>query len=150
MNILVTVGTTRFDSLIRYVDTAFRDSDYRFTLQTAGGSYPPVHFPHFTFSNDIDTYYREADLVISHAGAGSIYRLMELGRKVIVVPNLERKDQHQLDIARHMSKEGHVMMVVDFAELAGAIETCARMVPVPFEKTAFFAVDEILDCLLSQ
>ena len=90
MRILVTVGTTRFDSLIKYLDETFAGLDFEFTFQIADGKYEPVNFPFFTFSSDINTYYKESDLVICHAGAGTIYKLLESRKKVIIVPNTER------------------------------------------------------------
>lgn len=45
MKILVTVGTTRFDSLIKYIDETFADSAIEFTFQIADGKYEPINFP---------------------------------------------------------------------------------------------------------
>jgi len=148
VRILVTVGTTKFDGLMRYVDEHFRDSSYQFTLQTANGDYTPVHFPYFNFSDEIETYYRNCDLVISHAGAGSIYRLLELQKKIIVVPNLERYDKHQLDITRFMSEKNYVLTVSNFDELADTITRSETHQFDRFRKQDFFVADEILNFLM--
>ncbi len=150
MKIFVTVGTTKFDGLIRYIDEHFKDSIHEFTLQIAGGNYIPVHFPYFNFTDEIKAYYRDCDLVISHGGAGSIYQLLELQKKVIVVPNLERSDRHQLDITRFMSEKNYVLQVSNLDNLPDAISRCETHQFDRFGKQDFFAADEILDFLIPE
>ncbi|PJB79735.1 MAG: glycosyltransferase [Acidobacteria bacterium CG_4_9_14_3_um_filter_49_7] len=150
MKIFVTVGTTKFDGLIRYVDEHFKDSIHEFTLQIADGNYTPDHFPYFNFTDEIKDYYRDCDLVISHGGAGSIYRLLELQKKIIVVPNLERKDRHQLDIARYMSEKNYVLWVSSFDKLTDTISRCETHQFDRFRKQDFFAADKILDFLIPE
>ena len=55
---------------------------------------------------DKDTFYKiikEASLIISHAGAGTLFKLVQEGKKPIVVPRLSNFDEHlndhQLEIA---------------------------------------------------
>lgn len=148
MNILVTVGTTRFDGLMAYLDTHFRDSAHRFTMQIADGTYRPVHFPWFSFTDEIERYYRESDIVITHGGAGSVYRLLELGKRTIVVPNLERNDRHQLDLATYMAERDHVQMVLDFEELGPAIDRCSRYAFKPYQREPFHATADIFAFLV--
>ena len=144
MRVLVTVGTTRFDSLIRYIDEVFADSLIAFTFQIADGKYEPVNFPFFTFSNDIETYYRESDLVICHAGAGTIYKLLEIKKKIIIVPNTERTDNHQLDITSYMGANGYALTVTDFTLLKDTIEKISHIKLIPFEKHDFDKTREIV------
>jgi beta-1,4-N-acetylglucosaminyltransferase len=144
MKVLVTVGTTRFDSLIKYIDEVFADSFIAFTFQIADGKYEPVNFPFFTFSNDIETYYRESDLVICHAGAGTIYKLLEIKKKIIIVPNTERTDNHQLDITSYMGANGYALTVTDFTLLKDTIEKISHIKLIPFEKHDFDKTREIV------
>jgi beta-1,4-N-acetylglucosaminyltransferase len=144
MRILVTVGTTRFDSLIRYIDEAFAESYMSFTFQIADGKYEPINFPFFTFSNDIEAYYRASDLVICHAGAGTIYKLLEIKKKIIIVPNTERSDNHQLDIASYMGENGHALTVTDLSLLKDSIERILQIKLIPFAKHDFDKTREIV------
>ncbi|WP_339923263.1 PssE/Cps14G family polysaccharide biosynthesis glycosyltransferase [uncultured Cyclobacterium sp.] len=144
MKILVTVGTTRFDSLIKYIDETFASSSIEFTFQIAGGKYEPKNFPFYTFKSDIDTYYNESDIVVCHAGAGTIYKLLEINKKIIIVPNTERIDNHQLDIADHMGSRGYAITVKDFSLLAESIKKVTETELVPFEKYDFDKTREIM------
>lgn len=144
MKILVTVGTTRFDSLIKYLDETFAGLEFEFTFQIADGNYVPVNFPYFTFITGINTYYKESDLVICHAGAGTIYKLLELKKKVIIVPNTERIDNHQLDIAEFMDTNGYAITVREFPLIAEAIQKGIEAELRNFEKQDFNKTREIM------
>ncbi|AKP50058.1 PssE/Cps14G family polysaccharide biosynthesis glycosyltransferase [Cyclobacterium amurskyense] len=150
MRILVTVGTTRFDSLIKYLDETFAGLDFEFTFQIADGKYEPVNFPFFTYSSDINTYYKESDLVICHAGAGTIYKLLESRKKVIIVPNTERTDNHQLDIAKYMGANGYAVTVKDFTLLPESIQKASHFDFRIFEKHDFDKTREIISFCLGK
>lgn len=144
MKVLVTVGTTRFDSLIKYLDETFAGLSHAFTFQIADGKYIPVNFPYFRFSPDINTYYKASDLVICHAGAGTIYKLLEMKKKIIIVPNTERIDNHQLDIASYMAANGYAISVKDFSELPQGMQSATRSEMKIFEKHDFDKTREIM------
>ncbi|WP_281544098.1 PssE/Cps14G family polysaccharide biosynthesis glycosyltransferase [Grimontia sp. SpTr1] len=103
-NILVTVGTYSFDSLIRKVDH-IRDADYNFSIQYGSGEYVPRNHDSFSYSSDFDSQIECSDLVITHAGAGNVYSLLERNKKIVVVPNLQRVDDHQKELALFIESE---------------------------------------------
>lgn len=121
MNIFLTLGTTPFDSLVKYVDNCHSLNKYTLIIQTTG-NYSPTNHNFFTFSNEIEKYYSNADVVITHAGAGSIYNLLEKKKKIIVVPNFERVDKHQSDISKYVEKERLGLVCWDFKHLVQKIE----------------------------
>ncbi|KAM0344600.1 hypothetical protein ACHAPU_007374 [Fusarium lateritium] len=55
-------------------------------------------------------------LVISHAGTGTILDAWKMGLPIIVVPNTQLLDDHQTEMARHLSKEGYAIMSSGSAE----------------------------------
>jgi UDP-N-acetylglucosamine transferase subunit ALG13 len=67
-----------------------------------------------------------ADVVVCHAGAGSILCALRSGHTPVVVPRLQRfeetVDDHQLEFSRALAAEGKVIAVEDLSRLAGAVE----------------------------
>lgn len=138
MKVFVTVGTTPFDSLIRHIDETFRTDQHEVTLQIANGNYIPKRFPFFRFVNNIESFYKSNDIVITHAGAGSIYKLLEIGKEMIIVPNMDRIDKHQMDIAKSMYDNEYAVMCVNFSELSLLIDKAGKFKLRKFKKDKFF------------
>ena len=69
---------------------------------------------------------RGAELVISHAGAGSTLLCLELGVRPILVPRLaahgEHVDDHQRLFAERLADEGLVDCVTDLAQLDAVVQ----------------------------
>jgi beta-1,4-N-acetylglucosaminyltransferase len=139
MKIFVTVGTTSFDSLIRFIDEKFHKNEYEVILQISEGKYIPKNFEYFQFSENIDFYYKNCDVVITHAGAGSIYRLLEIKKKMIIIPNIERVDKHQIEIAEYMKENEYALMCSDINDLHFSVEQAMNTELKVFQKEDFFA-----------
>ena len=60
----------------------------------------------FPFSNDICRIISEVDLVISHAGTGSIIDTLRLEKPLIVVTNDKLMNKHQEEVADELVKLG--------------------------------------------
>ena len=80
----------------------------------------------------------EADLIITHAGVGSIVSSLEKGKKVIVVPRLKKYNEHvnnhQLQIARKFKQQGYVKYVINMKNLGKAITDMEKFVPKEYKK----------------
>lgn len=123
MNILITVGTTSFDKLIKFCDLELsKYTHFNIIMQIAQGHYIPKNFQYFRFSNSIDNYYKNADVIICHAGAGTIYKLLELQKVLVVVPNLNRVDNHQLEITRFLAENNFAFCCDKIPDLVSIIE----------------------------
>lgn len=124
MKLLMTTGTTDFRSLLRFLEGDARFAlEFDTIIQSPGVTKHNIPSPAklFEFIEDIDRYYLESDLIISHAGAGTIYRLLELKKKFIVVPNLDRHDKHQLQITQFVSSNHYALSCVDLGDLYESI-----------------------------
>ncbi|KAJ0965552.1 hypothetical protein J5N97_026690 [Dioscorea zingiberensis] len=121
--VFVTVGTTSFDALVRAVDSPqVRDelSSKGYThllIQMGRGSYFPSKFSgedgslavdYFTFSPSIADHLKSASLIISHAGSGSIFETLRLGKPLIVVVNEDLMDNHQSELAEELADRKHL------------------------------------------
>ena len=105
--ILVTVGTIRpygFDRAIRNLDGLLAGFDV--TWQIGESTAQPTHgrVSRLLSRDRLLDEVRQADVVIAHAGVGSILMALACGKAPIVLPRLARHgehiDDHQLDIAR--------------------------------------------------
>ncbi|HEQ3534789.1 TPA: glycosyltransferase [Vibrio parahaemolyticus] len=143
MKIFVTVGTTKFDTLIRAVDFSSDTESHQYTYQIADGEYKPSSGSYFTFTSDIEDYYNQADIVITHAGAGSIYGLLERNKTIIIVPNLDRVDKHQSDIADFMEEGGYARVCYNMEIIGEIINSVVEFQPKRFIKKDFFKQEEI-------
>lgn len=122
MKIFITIGTTPFDQLIRYCDHSIAmNSKYEIEAQIASGSYEPVHMQYFRFTDHIEKYYDKCDVIICHAGAGTVYRLLELGKKIIIVPNLDRRENHQLEIGRYAQENNYALVATSYDRIASLL-----------------------------
>lgn len=143
MNILVTVGTTAFDELVKAIDSI--ETEHEFILQISKkAKYKPKNHCYFAFSDEIDKYYSEADVVMTHSGAGSVYKLLELKKKIIIVPNLFRVDQHQSDLSDFMKNRHYAMVCDDIEHIEDVIDNVDDFVFNEYKYEPFFKADEIL------
>ncbi len=76
----------------------------------------------------------EADLVISHAGVGSIMCALRAGHVPIVFPRLARYgetvDDHQVELARALDERGTVVLATSPEELLSAVASAPRRAAV--------------------
>ncbi|GAB0195224.1 putative bifunctional UDP-N-acetylglucosamine transferase and deubiquitinase ALG13 [Grus japonensis] len=120
-SVFVTVGTTSFDDLIATVCSpaalqVLQNRGYeKLVLQVGRGalkpalhSSPPLAVEAFRFKDSLAEDLRRADLVISHAGAGSCLETLEKGKPLIVVTNEKLMNNHQLELAKQLDRDGHV------------------------------------------
>lgn len=121
--VFVTVGTTCFDSLVKAVDSDHVKQELskrgytELLIQMGRGSYIPLQcsgedgnlaVEFLTFSPSIADYLRSASLIISHAGSGSIFETLRLGKPLIVVVNEDLMDNHQSELAEELADRRHL------------------------------------------
>ncbi|MBY5978958.1 PssE/Cps14G family polysaccharide biosynthesis glycosyltransferase [Ferrimonas balearica] len=149
MNVFVTVGTTRFDALVQACDQLAATSEHEFVVQHANPDLMLNHARGQVFFDDVAERYAAADVVITHAGAGSIFRLLEMGKTIIVVPNFERIDKHQSDIARYVEENQYALVCWAPEALAVMLRKAASFVPARYAKEDFFKFEEMAQIIQS-
>lgn len=112
-----------FDRLIKEMDIIAERIDEEVIMQIGETRYIPNNAKYFRFlsEEDMDSLYESSRVVVSHAGTGSILSAIEHAKPIIVVPRRkkyeEHMDDHQLDIAGELEKEGAIMVVHDVRDL---------------------------------
>ena len=146
MKIFVTVGTTKFDHLIKFLDTSL-DKSYDVLFQIAEGNYKPINFPYIKYTNNIKDQYDNSDLVICHAGAGSIFELLSLNKSFFAVSNLDRVDKHQLEICQYLKSNNYALFCENYDMILESIIKLNDFNFNKFKKDSFFKFDEIADII---
>ncbi len=129
MNVFLTVGTQLpFDRLVAAVDAwAAENPGHDVLAQVAGGAYAPRHFgtvgtlPRDAFLRAVEA----ADVVVAHAGIGSLLTALDAGKPLVVMPRRadlgEHRNDHQAATAAELARFSSVSVVHDGAALATAL-----------------------------
>lgn len=76
---------------------------------------------------EFNTYMKEARIIITHAGVGTIIAGLKMNKKMIVAPRLkqynEHVNDHQLQILKTFAKDKYIMALEDFSKLEELINT---------------------------
>ncbi len=128
--IFVTVGAQMpFDRLVRAVDEwAGRHGRRDVFAQIGTTTYIPQHIE-FVRSLDAAAYalkLNEADVVVAHAGMGTILSALERGKPLLLMPRRgdlnETRNDHQIATADRFGARGMVHIARDEVELASRLE----------------------------
>ena len=134
-NVFVTVGTTSFDALVEALDNPavvniLRARGYTsLTMQIGRGTYRPrrvrtrpgFRVDIFDFRPSLDEAMRAASLVVSHAGAGSVFEALDARAPLLVVVNESLMGNHQVELAEELRRRGHLRWCVP-ADVEAALE----------------------------
>lgn len=151
MLVFVTVGSTRFDALVEAaisepVLSTLRDTGYDHLVLQRGNSTIEseefkgesctirrhgVEIEIWRFKSSIQAECEQADLVISHAGSGTVLDVLRLGKPLIVVPNPTLLDNHQEELASALQILGH-LKATSIQDLASTIASFEPHNLVPF------------------
>lgn len=130
--ILVTLGTQDkgFERLLKEIDNLIKKEliTDKVIVQAGHTKYESKNMEIFDFKSqkELDKLRKEADLIISHAGVGSILDSLKYGKKVIGVARLknygEHTNDHQLQILEKFSNDGYIIKAQSVDKLYDAIE----------------------------
>lgn len=132
--VFVTVGSTKFELLIdtvlseRILSVLERNGIERIVMQVGNGKHEDPDLAELKKRDETKKFYRGkievvaymyksslredllgADLVISHAGSGSIIESLEAEKRLIVVVNESLMDNHQFELAEKMFELNYLL-----------------------------------------
>lgn len=123
--IFVTVGTDLpFDRLIGAIDAwAANNPNYSILAQIGNSDTIPEHmkYQRFVEPNEYKSIFSDSDLIISHAGMGTILTSLRYQKPLIVIPRKaslnEHRNEHQLATAKYLQSLNKVEVAKDEVEL---------------------------------
>ena len=136
--IFVTVGTEKFafDRLLRVIDEGIETGQIKETVfaQTGTSQYVPKYFKSCDFMpfDKMVEYVQEANLIVPHAGIGTILLCLNLGKVPIIFPRLkklgEHLDDHQLEFARQIETQKKLFVAYDGQGLLNKIKNYKNLI----------------------
>jgi UDP-N-acetylglucosamine transferase subunit ALG13 len=131
--IFLTVGTQLpFDRLVGAVDRWAGQNGAAMFAQIGPGGRAPRHAGHRELLDPQECSRRiaAADVVVAHAGVGTILAALQAGRPVLVVPRRarlgEHRNDHQLATARRLGALEGVTVVEDEQHVGTALDALIR------------------------
>ncbi|GHP02392.1 hypothetical protein PPROV_000114900 [Pycnococcus provasolii] len=82
-----------------------------------------IPYSTFGIADSIEEIFFNSDIVITHAGAGSIFEALSFGKKVIAVTNPGLMGNHQAELADELAKRRHIVTVHGPENLVDALKT---------------------------
>ncbi|MFD0766876.1 glycosyltransferase [Mucilaginibacter lutimaris] len=127
--IFVTTGTQEpFDRLLKAVDViASKLNNVPFHVQAFSKNYKATHvkISEFMTPDDFDQNIKNATLIISHAGMGTIISALVKAKPIVIMPRLlkynEHRNEHQLATAKKLDDLKFVHVAYDEDELIAKI-----------------------------
>ncbi len=128
--IFVAVGTHNhgFERLVRKMDEIAGIIQEKVIIQRGSTNYEPVHAESFKFLEyqEILQFYKNARVIVAHAGAGTLLDALNSGNPVISVPRIKKYgeviDDQQLEFAEALEKRKIVVAIYDIKKLRETID----------------------------
>ena len=140
--ILVILGTQdkEFSRLLKAVDKEIEKGNIkdRVVVQAGQTKYESANMEVFDLlpAPEFDKLMDEADLVITHGGAGSILGAIKKGKKVIAAARLakykEHHNDHQKQIIKEFASQGYILELKDFNKLDVMLKKSKSFKPKKF------------------
>mmetsp|Transcript_28523 Transcript_28523/g.62781 ORF Transcript_28523/g.62781 Transcript_28523/m.62781 type:complete len:185 (-) Transcript_28523:1017-1571(-) len=164
--VFVTVGTTKFDALIKAVDNqeladVLAKKGYtKLVVQRGAGAYVPsvlveagkstaklpngLNVEFFDYAPTLAEHISSASLIISHAGAGSIFEALSMGKPLIVVPNSLLMDNHQAELGHTLAAAKYLVCATPEG-LVDAVRALDTSKLLPYEKGDAAGIAQVID-----
>ncbi|MCC3671234.1 PssE/Cps14G family polysaccharide biosynthesis glycosyltransferase [Terrisporobacter mayombei] len=125
--IYVTLGTQKFqfDRILIKLDELIENNKINdeVIVQCIYHTYKPKNFEIFALKpiEEVEELVKKSQLVITHAGTGSLVQCIKFKKNTVVVPRLsefgEHVDNHQIEIAGVFKAKGNATIVTEIDDL---------------------------------
>lgn len=152
--IFVIAGTQEpFDRMLQIIDKWALQSNHELFGQIAKAKYVPVNFPSVDFISpfEFNEKFLKADIIISHAGMGTIIMALEHQKPILIMPRLakygEHRNDHQMATAKGFEKLGLVNVAYNEKDLIQKLNGIESFKPA--RKIGKFADDQLINTIRS-
>ncbi len=155
--IFVTVGEQLpFDRLVRAIDEHAPSLKQDVFAQIGATSFIPANIAYdkFLAPKDFASKFAEADVIVAHAGMGTIITALELDKPIIVMPRQaalrEHRNDHQFATAKRFLKLNYIAVAFDENELIEKLEKFTNKVKSISKTKTIAAADPLLIRTISE
>jgi UDP-N-acetylglucosamine transferase subunit ALG13 len=149
--IFVTVGEQLpFDRLIRTVDEWSASSVKEVFAQIGRTDWKPSHidYKEFLGPEEYRRKFQDAEIIIAHAGMGTIISALELNKPILLMPRREIfrevRNEHQISTARRFMTLNYVSVAFDEAELRKKLGNLDKIIKNQREKRSIGASPSLI------
>ena len=112
-----------------------------------------MHIIDFISSNDMESLIKSANVIITHGGVGTIIQAINLGKKIIAVPRLqkykEHVNDHQLQIIENFNDRGYIIGTKGVEEIRDALGKIDDFVPKRYESNNENFVNRLRETIIN-
>ncbi|ENZ7231807.1 PssE/Cps14G family polysaccharide biosynthesis glycosyltransferase [Enterococcus faecium] len=151
--IFVTLGSQKFqfNRLLQYLDELIEENkiEDRIIAQVGFSDYIPCNFDYKPFfsRDEFLQYMKRADIILTHAGTGSIITALKERKKVIAIPRLkkykEHVDDHQIEITQIFTMNGYLLSANSKYELLEMLDCLNNRSLKKFDSNNSFFCEKI-------
>lgn len=152
--IFVTTGTQApFDRLIKAMDEVAPLLNQPVIAQVSSTNHisKNIKVIDFLTPKEFNAYMLTADLIVSHAGMGTIISALEIEKPIMVLPRLtkykEHRSDHQLDTAKRFEALKYIHVVYDEFELKNKLSSMSIEDFKSLHKVGKYASNELIDSI---
>jgi beta-1,4-N-acetylglucosaminyltransferase len=138
---LITVGTTKFENLIKNIDQEEfynlldRQKFSKLIIQKGIGVYIPHKFKSDKLSlknitvevhellPNFENIIKNSDYIISHAGAGNVLESLKNKKKLFVAVNDMLMDNHQVELAEALEKDKYIFYIKNLSNIIHEVKS---------------------------
>ncbi|MCD4811273.1 hypothetical protein K8R14_01545 [bacterium] len=145
--IFVTVGTSRNEKLVQYMDELSPGVTEPVIIQIGSGKYRPKNCEFFDFLPSLDEYFEKANIVVGSGGVGTTFDLLIRRKRFIAISNPDIPDRHQEQLLDKLSGLGYLIWCRDLRNLGDVLKQASLFKFKPYMKPECWIEHVILEHL---
>lgn len=137
------------EALQKKIDEGKIDKKEEIIVQAGSTKYKSNDMKIFDYIpiSQFEDYIEKADLIICHAGVGTILTALKKNKKIIAAARLkqygEHVNDHQLQILENFKNKGYILALENFDEMDNLIKQAQEFKPANFKSNKKFFLNQL-------